>query len=103
MSRNSYPKAFKKGLKKSKSDVGVSTALPVKILPAYDPPPPWIPAQQRLNNSNYNNNLIQFLPRKVELHRIESQPLGFNIRGGSMNEYGTYVTKVFYFNTNQLL
>ena len=97
MNWNHYPRGFKKGLKKSKSDVGISSVSCVKEPPPYDPPPPWISPQQRWNNSNYNNNLIQFLPRKVQLHRSKSQPLGFNIRGGPLNEYGSYVSKVFMF------
>ena len=96
MSRNSYSQGFKKGLKKSKSDVGVSSVTSFKEAPPYDPPPPWISPQQRWNNSNYNNNLIQFLPRKVRLHRVKSAPLGFNIRGGPSNEYGAYVSKVLF-------
>ena len=62
--------------------------------PAYDPPPPWLPPQERWNHTNYNSNLITFLPRSVTMERIEGRPLGFNVRGGPLSEYGVYVSKV---------
>ncbi|CAK8686481.1 unnamed protein product [Clavelina lepadiformis] len=62
--------------------------------PPYEPPPPWIPPKERWNDSNYNNNLITFLPRTVVLERSGDHRLGFNIRGGPAHEYGVYVSKV---------
>ena len=62
--------------------------------PVYDGPPPWIPPQERWNHTNYNSNLITFLPRFITLERIEDRPLGFNIRGGPISEYGVFVSKV---------
>jgi len=69
---------------------GCGTMIP----PLYEPPPPWIPAQERWSNPNYNSNLITFLPRTVVLERFEDEPHGFNIRGGRANEYGVYISKV---------
>ena len=75
-----------------------TTILQAKSLepPNYDPPPPWIPPQERWNHPNYNSNLITFLPRTVTLERVEGRPLGFNVRGGPISEYGVFVSKVCY-------
>jgi len=64
-------------------------------LPAYEPPPPWIPQHNRENHPDYNNELSVFLPRAVNLVRPRTmEPLGFNIRGGVDLGCGIYVSKV---------
>ena len=73
---------------------GKKEKIIVKEPPVYDVPPPWIPPQERWNHANYNSNLITFLPRSVTLKRIDDGPLGFNVRGGPITEYGVYVSKV---------
>uniref|UniRef100_H2YV06 PDZ domain-containing protein n=1 Tax=Ciona savignyi TaxID=51511 RepID=H2YV06_CIOSA len=63
-------------------------------LPPYEHPPPWLPQHKRMDNPLYNSNLITFLPRNVTLKRSGNRPLGFNIRGGTLDEYGVYISKV---------
>ncbi|XP_063793461.1 PDZ domain-containing protein 11 isoform X4 [Pseudophryne corroboree] len=42
---------------------------PVVFLPPYENPPAWIPLQERIYNSDYNNELIHFLPRSILLKK----------------------------------
>ncbi|XP_076446521.1 PDZ domain-containing protein 11-like [Babylonia areolata] len=64
-------------------------------LPAYEPPPRWIPPEQRANNPDYDTDLRYFLPRAVVLRRNKaSEALGFNVRGGKEHNCGIYVSKV---------
>ncbi|XP_064608303.1 PDZ domain-containing protein 11-like [Liolophura sinensis] len=64
-------------------------------LPPYEPPPLWIPPEQRKNNPDYNNDLTMFLPRTVLLQRhSQADQLGFNIRGGKEHHCGIYISKV---------
>ncbi|GAB1607263.1 PDZ domain-containing protein 11-like [Argonauta hians] len=74
----------------------MSSPDPVRAqLPPYELPPYWIHPQQRQNHPDYDNNLQQFLPRKIHLTRTNaSDQLGFNIRGGKEHHYGLFVSKV---------
>lgn len=72
-----------------------STAVQPSVVPPYNHPPKWVPAEERFNNSNYNNNLITFLPRKVHLRRnVGNSRLGLFIRGGPESEYGVFISMV---------
>ena len=82
----------KKDKKHETGNIALDTKL--KQPPAYEAPPQWIPAKERWNHSSYNSNLIAFLPRSVTLERVKGIPLGFNVRGGPISEYGVYVSKV---------
>lgn len=64
------------------------------ILPPYQCPPAWIPPDKRLNNLDYNNNLITFLSRTVHLKKDPDNLLGLFIRGGPAKEYGVYISMV---------
>ncbi|XP_041360009.1 PDZ domain-containing protein 11-like isoform X2 [Gigantopelta aegis] len=51
--------------------------------------------QTRMDHLDYNNDVRDFLPRKVILIRHKaSEALGFNIRGGKEHHCGVYVSKV---------
>ncbi|XP_062616759.1 PDZ domain-containing protein 11-like [Saccostrea cucullata] len=64
-------------------------------LPPYEPPPPWIPPQERVHHPDYNNDIREFLPRELILQRMRaSEQLGFNIRGGQEHHCGIFVSKV---------
>lgn len=64
-------------------------------LPPYEYPPPWIPLHERSQHPDYNNDIRQFMPRKLNLQRSSaSEQLGFNIRGGQEHHCGIYVSKV---------
>ncbi|XP_048460877.1 PDZ domain-containing protein 11 isoform X3 [Rhincodon typus] len=67
---------------------------PVVFLPPYENPPPWIPVQERLHHSDYNNELTQFLPRIIQLKKPSGAQLGFNIRGGKASQLGIFISKV---------
>ncbi|CAL1540992.1 unnamed protein product [Lymnaea stagnalis] len=67
----------------------------VQLPPPYEPPPKWIPAEERRFNKDYNNDLRTFLPRTLVLKRLKAaDALGFNIRGGKEHNFGFYVSKV---------
>uniref|UniRef100_A0A3B1K0Q7 PDZ domain-containing protein 11 n=1 Tax=Astyanax mexicanus TaxID=7994 RepID=A0A3B1K0Q7_ASTMX len=68
--------------------------LPVVFLPSYENPPAWIPAQDRINHPDYNNELTQFLPRTIVLKKPPGAQLGFNIRGGKASQLGIFISKV---------
>ncbi|CAI9620423.1 unnamed protein product [Staurois parvus] len=42
---------------------------PVVFLPPYENPPAWIPLQERVYSSDYNNELSHFLPRSILLKK----------------------------------
>ncbi|XP_053555030.1 PDZ domain-containing protein 11 isoform X2 [Bombina bombina] len=42
---------------------------PVVFLPPYENPPAWIPLQERVYHSDYNNELTHFLPRTILLKK----------------------------------
>ncbi|BFZ24612.1 hypothetical protein BsWGS_27652 [Bradybaena similaris] len=66
-----------------------------ELPPPYDPPPQWIPVEERIHNKNYNNDLRMFLPRTVVLKRLKAaDTLGFNIRGGKEHNFPFFVSKV---------
>ncbi|XP_078403090.1 PDZ domain-containing protein 11 isoform X1 [Cetorhinus maximus] len=67
---------------------------PVVFLPPYENPPAWIPVQERLHHSDYNNELTQFLPRIIQLKKPSGAQLGFNIRGGKASQLGIFISKV---------
>ncbi|XP_063793458.1 PDZ domain-containing protein 11 isoform X1 [Pseudophryne corroboree] len=49
---------------------------------------------QRIYNSDYNNELIHFLPRSILLKKPPGAQLGFNIRGGKASQLGIFISKV---------
>ncbi|XP_029463113.1 PDZ domain-containing protein 11 [Rhinatrema bivittatum] len=67
---------------------------PVVFLPAYENPPTWIPPQERVHHTDYNNELTQFLPRTILLKKPPGAQLGFNIRGGKASQLGIFISKV---------
>ncbi|MBN3275489.1 PDZ11 protein, partial [Polyodon spathula] len=68
--------------------------LPVVLLPSYENPPAWIAPQERIQHSDYNNELTQFLPRTIVLKKPPGAQLGFNIRGGKASQLGIFISKV---------
>ena len=53
------------------------------VLPAYLPPPRWLPPDMRTVNSDYEIDETIFMPRKVTLVKGKAgQVFGFDIRGG---------------------
>jgi hypothetical protein len=65
------------------------------LLPPYEPPPEWIPPEERSSDPDYSGNLSDFLPRNVILKRPNpSAQLGFHIRGGKEYRSEIYISKV---------
>ncbi|XP_062518781.1 PDZ domain-containing protein 11-like [Corticium candelabrum] len=64
-------------------------------LPHYDPPPEWIPPEERDSDPDYSGNLADFLPRTIVLKRPHpSTQIGFHIRGGKEYRSEIYISKV---------
>ncbi|XP_065834196.1 PDZ domain-containing protein 11-like [Oscarella lobularis] len=64
-------------------------------LPPYEPPPAWIPAEEREGDPDYGNDLEAFLPRDIHLKRPgPSDQLGFHVRGGSERRSDIYISKI---------
>jgi len=73
-----------------KSTASSTSSLP----PPYDPPPAYLPQDERAHSDQFNNNVITFLPRTVILDRGSTGRFGLLIRGGPGSEYGCYISRV---------